>query len=208
MLFDVDCVVCRGSRGPVCQRCEASLMPAPKASVEGVTSCRSAFQLDPVAREMIAAFKYRRERQLATWFAHRVASLIPRGADALTWLPATPERKRQRGFDQAQELTRSLAQITQVPVLSLLARDHHDGRQTGQSRAERLSGPQLRARRRSPGFVVVIDDVITTGSSLRVAARQLRSAGAKRVVAVTIAATPAETAGGPRGLSPRLDQRV
>jgi len=190
VLFDSGCVVCAAPRGPVCSRCERLLVPAPPIVVAGLDRCSAAFALDERSRAIIAALKYRRQRRLARWLAQRTEPLVPRAADVITWLPATPERKRSRGFDQARELASALSARSGVPLVQLLERHSDDGRQTGKSRADRLAGPRLRARVRSAPFVVVIDDVVTTGSSFRAAAQVLRANGANELVGLAAVATP------------------
>ncbi|MEZ5341750.1 MAG: phosphoribosyltransferase family protein [Acidimicrobiales bacterium] len=106
---------------------------------------------------------------------------------AVTWVPASPEQKRRRGFDQGRILARGVGRQLQIPTRSLLRRS--GAPQTGQSRAERLLGPDLYARRRTQGAVLVVDDVVTTGASLRRAAMVLVQSGAHRVDAVVFAAT-------------------
>jgi len=165
-------------------------MPAAAPDVPGLDACRVGFALDDRSRPIVAALKYRRERRIAGWAASALADHVPRLADAITWIPSTPARRRSRGFDQAAELARSLGSATSVPTLGLLERDRSDERQTGRSRRERLRGPALHVRRPAPPFVVVVDDVVTTGSSMRAAARILRDAGAERVVGVALTATP------------------
>jgi predicted amidophosphoribosyltransferase len=64
--------------------------------------------------------------------------------------------------------------------------------QTGRSRAQRLVGVALRARSMSgPSTVLVVDDVVTTGATMRMAQQALTTAGAMRVVCIAVAATPA-----------------
>lgn len=200
MLFDSGCVVCRLARGPVCHDCHATLMRSTDVPVEGMSTCRAGFVLDDRALALIVALKYRRQRRMARWLARTLSDLVPRGADAITWVPATPERRRSRGFDQAEEFARSLGRLTGLPVVQLLSRSATDRRQTGLSRSQRQLGPTLTACRSAPSFVVAVDDVITTGSSLRAAASALRYAGAERLVGVVAAATPNRTI----GVSPQL----
>jgi predicted amidophosphoribosyltransferase len=71
--------------------------------------------------------------------------------------------------------------------------------QTGRNREERLNGPMFRARPlRRPSRVLVIDDVVTTGSTLRAAAHALDLAGATEVCLLAVAATPNERTTGSR----------
>lgn len=154
--------------------------------------CRAALVFDDVSRPIIAALKYRRQHRLAEWLAEQAAVLVPQAADALTWIPATPDRKRQRGFDQGEELARHLSSYTGVPVRRLLDRHRSDRRQTGRTRTDRQAGPRLQARCHSPEFVVVVDDVVTTGSSMCAAAKELQVSGATRIIGVVTAATPSK----------------
>ncbi len=190
MLLEAGCVVCASRSGPVCARCAAALRPAHDLTVPDLDTCRAGFVFDEQVRPIITAFKYRRQRRIASWCAASVIDLVPQVADVITWIPATPERRRMRGFDQAGEIARCLSRSTGVPRSRLLDRARSDGRQTGLNRSERQQGPELVAKRGVPSFVVLVDDVVTTGSSMRVAARALRLAGADRVVGVAIAATP------------------
>lgn len=198
MLLDSGCVVCHKTPGPVCATCKAALRPAGQLAVPGLDRCRVGFALDDHSRPIIAAFKYRRQRRIARWLANEFADLVPQSADVITWVPATPERRRTRGFDQAQELARALSRLTSVPTAEMLRRGSDDQRQTGRSRSQRLVGPALRSVSAAPQFVVLIDDVVTTGSSMRAAAAAIRGgrrsegdvAEPQRIVGVAIAATP------------------
>src|SRR3712207_7831548 len=56
---------------------------------------------------LVARLKYRNARASLAWLARAMAALVDRrGTDVVTWVPTTPARRRQRGFDQA-ELLRS-----------------------------------------------------------------------------------------------------
>jgi len=190
MLFNVGCVTCEAATGPVCSGCTAALLPADAPAIAGVDVTRAAFLLDDRATSIIAALKYQRQRRIARWLGAAAEPLLPRAADVITWVPATPERRRSRGYDQAEQLARELASRSGVPARKLLVRHASDQRQTGQSRTARAKGPNLSMATRGSEFVVVVDDVITTGSSIRVAAANLRQGGAQRIVAVAAAVTP------------------
>ena len=134
------------------------------------------------AAALVRSLKYGRSTALVTLIATRMAAVAP-DADVVTWAPCTPERRRRRGFDPAELLARALARRMGLPVRGSLRRLDRQP-QTARSRAGRLAGPDLRVRRaRIGGRVLVVDDVCTTGSTLRTAAAALRSSGAGSVAA-------------------------
>lgn len=100
-------------------------------------------------------------------------------------VPTAPLRSFARGFDPAAEIAAALGARTQLPIAACLAR-RGGGRQVGRRRAQRIGHPPLiQARGQVPRSVLLIDDVLTTGSTLASCARALRSAGAIRVAAIT-----------------------
>jgi predicted amidophosphoribosyltransferase len=142
------------------------------------------------------AFKYRNHRALAQLFADRLvttlrASVEVNSIDVVTWVPTTRERRTARGHDQAETLARMMGRSLGVPVRKLLVRETV-GHQTGQSRENRLVGVSLRARSmNTPSTVLVVDDVVTTGATMRIAQHALYQAGATRVICAAVASTPA-----------------
>jgi predicted amidophosphoribosyltransferase len=127
-----------------------------------------------------------------------VAMATPIGAlragAVVTWAPTTPARRRERGFDHAELLARRVACRLGVPARALLRRAPGTP-QTGLSGATRRRGPAFSARARAaspivPAFVVLVDDVATTGATLRSAAAVLRSAGTEEILGLTAARTP------------------
>ena len=185
MFFECRCAVCRFEAGPVCASCAGQFRPAPVLG-----DVRTRFVLDDALRPIVVALKYRRERRLARWVAETMVPLVPTLVDRVTWVPATPERVRWRGYDQSAEIARALAASVGVPATPLLGRERGDERQTSRSRSERLEGPRLASRGTCDGLVVVVDDVITTGATLATATTCLGTAGARRVIPVAFAATP------------------
>ncbi len=150
------------------------------------------------ARDVLLGFKYRNRRQLA----HHLAGLLvnrllaegvrPPDFDVITWAPTSRQRRQRRGFDQAEMVARRVALQLGVPCRRLLERDGDAAAQTGLDRAARLHGPTFRPSPRSAGkTVLLIDDVVTTGSTLRSAERALLDAGARSVQRAAVATTPA-----------------
>ena len=132
--------------------------------------------------ELVRELKYGRATAVVTELAEAMAEVAPE-ADLVTWVPASSDRRRRRGFDQGELLARSIARRLRVPVRKTLRRtDDHP--QTARELAGRLVGPDFAGvgrRLRFKPSVVVVDDVCTTGSTLRSAAASLRSRGAGRV---------------------------
>jgi predicted amidophosphoribosyltransferase len=143
----------------------------------------------------VLALKYGNRRLVARHLAGLVVNAIVAdghhlGIDAVTWAPTSSARRQRRGFDQAELVARTVARQLGVPCRRLLERDG-EGAQTGRTRLERLRGPEFRTRPSVAGRrLLVVDDVVTTGSTLQAARRALEAAGAEVVGLYAVAATP------------------
>jgi predicted amidophosphoribosyltransferase len=189
VLLDTSCVACAGTDGPICPVCAAGLRAVGELPVPGVDRAWALMAYTGPARDLVRGVKFRNRRAAVDSLARAAAGLVEEPVTVVTWVPADPAHRRERGFDQGELLARRVGRALRRPARRLLARS--PGRaQTGLDRAARLLGPPLRARGRAPDRVLVVDDVVTTGASLATAARVLRLAGARRVLAVVIAATP------------------
>lgn len=194
MITRAKCNGCGERRNKSCAVCRAILLSMPVVKVRGAPDgVIYAGEYDERLRRLILGLKYRNERHTAAILAELLVarfSAEARRADVVTWAPTTPRRRRVRGHDQAELIARAVARQISRPCRSLLIRESAS-LQTGSSREQRLRGPVFRARRLRAGLhVIVIDDVVTTGSTLRQASVALCNAGASRVSAAAVAATP------------------
>ena len=149
------------------------------------------------ARDLVHALKFRDAPAVADLMAAHIVHAVPGAlADSravLVPVPAHPARRRRRGYDHADVLARALARRTGHEVVCALARAGGlRARQRGTGRAGRLSGEALTigARGPAPARCVLVDDVRTTGATLRACAVALHDGGARRVGAVAYAQAP------------------
>ncbi len=151
-----------------------------------------------MVRKLVHEFKYGRQRHLrhplAAWILETLndARLHGRRFDAVVPVPLHPARERERGFNQAALLAEIFCAARQLPFSLLLERIRYTTTQTAFDRTERMENLHnaFRLRKNSDvrGWrVLLIDDVLTTGSTLSECARVLKSAGAISVHAATAA---------------------
>ena len=155
--------------------------------VEGLHQVWSRWPHEGDHAALIHELKYGRATGVVSELADALAAIAP-PADRVTWVPCSPSRRRQRGFDQSELLARAVARRLGVRAARRLRRVD-DTAQTSRSLTDRVAGPEFvalgRRLRRAP-TIVLIDDVLTTGSTLRRAASELRGLGAGSVIGLTV----------------------
>jgi len=161
-------------------------------------SAVAAYRSRGLVRRLVHEFKYGHHRYLryplADWLGETVSDPRLRGRqfDLLVPVPLHPARERERGFNQAALLAELLGGKTALPVRPVLERVRYTTTQTAYDRAERMENLRdafrLRKNRDVRGLhVLLIDDVLTTGSTLSECARVLKRGGALSVYAATAA---------------------
>ncbi|MBI1358179.1 MAG: ComF family protein [Acidobacteria bacterium] len=146
-------------------------------------------------RSLIHLLKYEGMDALGSELGRRLAALGPRlpEADVVTTTPLHWRRRWQRGFNQSALVAREAARIWKLPFEpGLLRRVKSTAPQAGRTRAERLVNVrgafQVKNKSAASGRrILLVDDVMTTGATLDACARVLKRAGARSVVAVTLA---------------------
>ena len=158
----------------------------------------AAFRSRGVVRKIIHEFKYTHQLHLrhpvAEWLVATLDDprLNGRRFDTVIPVPLHPARKRERGFNQAELLAEIFSARAGLKMRSALERIRYTTTQTAFDRAERMENLRdafrLRKKADVRGLrVLLIDDVLTTGSTLSECARVLKAGGAISVHAATAA---------------------
>ena len=146
-------------------------------------------------RELIHLYKYGKIQTLSQPLAGLLAAALPLDErfDAVTPVPLHWRKQWQRGFNQSELLARAIARRRGIPVVRALRRVRSTQAQAGLSNTARRNNVtaafQCRrgARTLAARRVLLIDDVMTTGSTAAACARALKQAGVARVVLLTVA---------------------
>ena len=218
LALPASCAGCRREGPALCPECEPALdvrldaapgvpiglpadLPAPLLQLEWCAPFTG------TTRRALHALKYEGERRLAPQLGAAIARRWARagaGGDVLVPVPASPDRVRDRGYDQADLLAHAAARRLRsplpsgprspMPVSRAIERTRSTTAQfdldrTG--RAANLGGAFRVVPARQPEiagrWVVLVDDVVTTGATLAACAVELLGAGAAAVSAVTVA---------------------
>lgn len=149
--------------------------------------------------DWLLAWKYQQNLAAGTALKIELAEAAqhwPIQADAICYTPVSRSRLRQRGFNQAEQLATTLANVYRLPVLDLFNANASVPHQLGASAAERRRQLRhkfsLRAEQPTlPSTLLLVDDVITTGATLHQLCKLLRKAGVQRISVCTLLITPA-----------------
>lgn len=136
--------------------------------------------------------KYRGHRELAVWVGHQLGRGVRQVGwpiEAVTAVPTLYYRQAQRGYNPAELIARAVAQELGVPYRAALSRVRYSKSQTRKTLLQRLELPQDTFAPRAPlgGHWLLVDDVVTTGTTFSRAKAALLGAGAARVYGAAIA---------------------
>lgn len=205
LLFPPKCPFCQkildNPRAALCPSCQPRLPwlegKAAQRSVDFADRCFSPLAYRDGVPDAIHRYKFHRVRALGTPFAVLMAQCLrdqlPQGADLICWAPLSKQRLRERGFDQAERMAREVGRLLSVPALPALQKVRNTSPQSeleedSARRANALGAYALLPEIDLTGKrVVLVDDVVTSGSTLSECAAFLRQAGAVEVYCLTLA---------------------
>lgn len=169
-------------------------IPGPVKWISGSFAC---FEYSEITQEFIHFFKYKKFNELSNTFAAELADVLENAVtniqfDLLASVPLHKKRLKERGFNQAELIAKSLSEKINIPYSSnTLVRPRYTKPQAKMSREERIKNVKDAFRLGDSQLlkskiVLLIDDVLTTGSTMNECARLLRLGGAKEVYSLTI----------------------
>lgn len=211
------CVDCQESFIPVeepyCHRCARPIGSSDDQSLESFApsvlcgDCRTrelildatyaGYEYRGLVREVISDWKFAGHEEWGNWLGKCLAETVelrnpPGEFDVIQPIPLHETRHEERGFNQARQLAEGLSQKWGIPLISELKKIQETPPQVELSREERMEN--LRgvfsvesSDRLVDSHVVLVDDIFTTGSTLRTAAGVLMDNGVDAVTAVVLA---------------------
>ena len=185
------CPLCKRptSAWQLCKNCQRSFSPIKQFFTLGD------FQ-NPLLKKAIFAFKFSHQRGVIETLAEYLASKLKEGRAEFDFIIPVPITKKdffERGYNQSAVLARTLSRFTEKEVLEkVLLKVRETLPQRTLSRRERLRNvagafslkdPQKFIAKR----ILVVDDVVTTGATLKEIASLFKKTGAKRIIATAVA---------------------
>jgi ComF family protein len=179
--------------GCICQQC---LTHSPLKNIFIVS-----FYNEKILKQAIHVFKYNNIRDLAKPLGKIIINFLYQSKlnflfnDSYFLIPISLHRKRlfERGFNQSELLTREIAQEFKISILNnVLKRKHNTQSQTKLKEKERRKNIKNAFICLQPEIIknkniILFDDILTTGSTLKEAARALKKAGAKTITGLVLA---------------------
>lgn len=185
----VACLLCnrnaRLDRRGLCESCRGSIDPPAEIHIGGaISGAVAAMAYNEAAAQLIHGFKFGNKRYMGRGLAAGIE--LPEGwdIDAVVPVPLHPKRERERGYNQSMILAMELGGRYGIPVRpGLLKRTRYTEMQSltaGRDRRDNVRGA-FGARECGGRNILLVDDVITTGSTMQECAIALKSAGAGNI---------------------------
>ncbi|MCS7174496.1 ComF family protein [Pseudothermotoga sp.] len=195
-IFPNSCVICGELISPLkvlCENCEAKLMQGPIPLVERTKWCEVYFygRYESVLKDLILAYK-----NGGHWRLHRILAKVlietmrrySTPFSALTWVPSSFKALEERGFDTMKMIARAVSKTINVRYVSLIESTSSTTKR-GMKKKERIESVRgaFKTKNKPEGTIALIDDVYTTGSTIRECSKLLLQAGAEKIIAYCIA---------------------
>lgn len=206
LLFPPKCVFCHRvleQNDIICENCSATLPYRSKKDrvdkLPHIDACIAPFDYKDSIRDAVMRYKFRGVTGNADVFARLMLECYEQElfgkTDLITWVPVSRRRLRKRGYDQSEHLAKALGVLVGRTPVKTLVKIRHNNPQSLQKtpagrRANVIGAYRLGKESVAGKSVLLIDDVVTSGSTVSECAYVLRAAGAKKVYVLALAKTP------------------
>ena len=167
-----------------------------RKKVAHTDKCLSPLYYEGLVRQSLLRYKFHSATAYAAVYGEILSKYIDENGiscDIITWIPLSKKRKRTRGYDQAELIAEEIARIKGLKCVPLIrkVKDTKAQSKTGNAEKRRAnisgayslcSGAEVKDKR-----ILLVDDIVTTGSTFAEAASVLKKAGASELVAVAVA---------------------
>lgn len=205
LLFPSFCLSCGHIGNYLCRKCYSSIyfypFPPPlNLEPNYLDKLIVLTHYNSPLKKLIVAYKYQKGKILVKTLTELIwHSIILERVDLLTFIPLHPKKENLRGFNQTQLLAENLAQKLNTPCQNILIKTkHHRAQAETNSKSERQNNilntftidpkfEKFLQTNKPPNSVLIIDDVITTGSTLNEVAKILKSIGINQVYGFALA---------------------
>ncbi len=207
LLFPPKCIACGKlldyfSAHPYCDNCHAemSLAQILQKSAAPVPNVDRLFVMYTYTNECVQQSVFHAKKTFSAQFAHFYLNSCKKlfekhnfisEIDLITFVTRRSSEKRREGIDQAEQMARIMSRLTKIPYVKALIRTRKSKKQRMLSRVERaenvrgIFSARLDLKNK---HVLLLDDVMTTGSSLSECAHALKKAGARSVSVIVFSA--------------------
>jgi len=150
-----------------------------------------------MVKSIIISYKYKANSSLYIYLAKEITKMIKENniqADIITYVPLHKRKKSQRGFDQSARLAMGISYLSGIPFKKTLIRKKYTQQQAMLDTKMREQNVKnaftLKIDKKlSKKSVIIIDDIVTTGSTLNACIKMLVQSDAKIIIPITFAST-------------------
>lgn len=204
LLFPPRCAFCRkllheSERG-MCRQCRKSLPYVPEGTrnenISHVRFCVAPLYYEGSVRDSLLRYKFHAVTAYKDIYAELLADCVRDSGidcDMVTWAPLSKRRLRKRGYDQARLIAETAAKLQNKPCVRTLEKRRNNPPQSSLDGAEKRRANAAGVYRCTEAdkikgkTILIIDDIVTTGSTLSECAKVLKGAGAAEIYAAAVA---------------------